>query len=80
MPTVFDSHAHCFPALAEPGEIQAARLAETQYHVRFHGQGLLRTRDNARIGEPILAGDRDGISHLHSPARPTGVDRFAAPP
>ena len=62
MPTVFDDHAHCFPPLGEPGEVEAARLAETQYHVRFHGQGVRRKRDDAEMPEPILAGDEDGIS------------------
>ena len=40
----------------------ARRLAEHQYHVRFHAQGIRRTRDNVRIKEPLLAGDADGIS------------------
>ena len=62
MSTTFDAHCHCFPPLAEPGEVEKARLAEHQYHVRFHGQGVRRKRDDARIAEPILAGERDGIS------------------
>jgi len=62
MSVIFDNHCHCFPPLGEPGEIEAARLAEHQYHVRFHGQGVTRKRDNVRIKEHILAGEKDGIS------------------
>jgi len=62
MSVIFDNHCHCFPPLGEPGEIEAARLAEHQYHVRFHGQGVTRKRDNVRIEEHILAGEQDGIS------------------
>ena len=38
------------------------RLGELQHHVRFHGQGIRRTRDNAVVTEPILAGEKDGVS------------------
>ena len=62
MSVIFDNHCHCFPPLGHPGEAEAARLAEHQYHVRFHGQGVTRKRDNVRISEHILAGEKDGIS------------------
>ena len=62
VPTIFDAHAHCFPPLAEPGEVERARLAEHQYHVRFHGQGVRRVRDHVRIPQAVLAGEKDGIS------------------
>ncbi len=64
MPVVLDSHVHCFPPLAEDTGDTTRRLAEHQYHVRFHNQGIRRTRDNARITEPVLAGEKDGISWL----------------
>ena len=64
MTTVFDAHSHCFPPLAEDRGIMASRLAEHQYHVRFHAQGMRRKRDNTRVTEPLLAGERDGISWL----------------
>ena len=62
MSVIFDNHCHCFPPLGHPGEAEVARLAEHQYHVRFHGQGVTRKRDNVRISEHILAGEKDGIS------------------
>ena len=63
MSTVFDAHGHCFPPLGEDyAGVRKVRLAEHQYHVRFHKQGLRRTRDHERIEEPVLAGERDGIS------------------
>ena len=40
------------------------RLAEHQYHVRFHKQGIRRKRDDAVVQEPLLAGEGDGISWL----------------
>ena len=74
MATVFDGHGHCFPPLGEPGEVEAARLAETQYHVRFHGQGVRRQRDNVMVPKPLLAGERDGISW--QPDRNFRIGRF----
>ena len=62
MSVVFDSHCHCFPSLAEDRDIRASRLSEHQYHVRFHGQGMRRKRDNTRIAESPLAGEREGLS------------------
>jgi predicted TIM-barrel fold metal-dependent hydrolase len=62
MTTVFDAHCHCFPPLAEDHGVMAKRLAELQYHVRFHTQGIRRARDHARVEEPLLAGERDGAS------------------
>jgi predicted TIM-barrel fold metal-dependent hydrolase len=64
MSTVFDAHGHLFPPLAEDRGFTKARLAEHQYHVRFHRQGIRRTRDDARISEPLLLGERDGITWL----------------
>ena len=66
---LFDAHAHCFPPLGEPGPEEDAertrwRLAEHQYHVRFHRQGIRRTRDDAPVSEPLLAGGADGTSGL----------------
>lgn len=60
--TIFDAHAHCFPPLGKDLDIKETRLAEHQYHVRFHRQGIRRTRDGMKIDEPVLAGERDGIS------------------
>ena len=62
MPTVFDAHCHCFPPLGDPGEDETTRLAEHQHHVRLHGQGVRRKRDDVRVPVPLLAGDKDGIS------------------
>ena len=62
MPTIFDNHCHCFPPMGGPNGSFKQGLAEHQYHVRFHGQGARRTRDNVRIRESILAGEKDGIS------------------
>jgi len=64
MSIVFDSHTHCFPPLAEDRGIMKRRLAEQQYHVRFHAQGIRRARDGARVSEPLLVGEGDGISSL----------------
>ncbi len=61
---LFDAHAHCFPPLGQDRGIVQSRLAEHQYHVRFHKQGIRRTRDNARIDDPLLAGQGDGVSFL----------------
>ena len=61
---IFDAHSHCFPPLAEDRGIMKTRLAEHQYHVRFHRQGIQRARDDARVSEPLLLGERDGISWL----------------
>lgn len=63
MSVVFDAHAHCFPPLAEDsGGMMRERLGELQHHVRFHGQGIRRTRDNAVVTKPILVGEKDGVS------------------
>jgi predicted TIM-barrel fold metal-dependent hydrolase len=62
MSVVFDAHSHCFPPLSEDTGGTARRLAEHQYHVRFHNQGIRRTRDNARVDEPLMAGERDGVT------------------
>ena len=62
MSTVFDAHCHCFPPLGEDRGHMPVRLAEHQYHVRYHGQAIRRARDSARINEPLLAGEKDGIS------------------
>ena len=64
MSTVFAAHGHCFPPLAEARGIMRRRLAEHQYHVRFHRQGIQRARDDARVSESLLLGERDGISWL----------------
>lgn len=66
MGIVFDAHNHCFQPLGEayPDEDMADRLREHQYHLRFHAQGIRRLRDNARVDEPLLVGDGDGISWL----------------
>ena len=65
MTAVFDAHAHCFPPLSEDTGDMAARLAETQHHIRFAGAtDIRRTRDDAPVGEPVLVGDGDGISWL----------------
>ena len=40
----------------------STRLAEHQYHVRFHRQGMRRTRDDALMDTPLLAGEQDGVS------------------
>ena len=62
MSIVFDAHCHCFPPLAEDRGTMAGRLAEHQYHVRYHPQVFRRKRDNtSMVGSP-LAGERDGIS------------------
>ena len=61
--TVFDAHAHCFPPLGDDGGIKRMRLAEHQYHVRFHKQGIRRFRDGARIDATLLAGKTDGVSY-----------------
>ena len=66
---LFDAHAHCFPPLGEPGPEEDAertrwRLAEHQYRVRYHRQGIRRTRDNAPMAEPLLAAAADGASWL----------------
>ena len=63
MPVIFDAHAHCFPPMGVDysGNLKK-RLAELQHHVRFHGQGIRRTRDNAVVNEPLLVGTDDGIS------------------
>ena len=58
MSTVFDAHGHLFPPLAEDRGFTKARLAEHQYHVRFHRQGIRRTRDDARISESLLLGEK----------------------
>ena len=44
--TIFDAHAHCFPPLGEDRGIMKTRLAEHQYHVRFHRQGIRRISDD----------------------------------
>ncbi len=62
MSVLFDAHSHCFPPLAEDRGTMAGRLAEQQYHVRFHTQGVRRKRDNVTIDGSPLAGERDGIS------------------
>ena len=67
MAIIFDAHSHCFPPLGSVGKLEdrgimASRLAEHQYHVRLHSQGIRRQQDNALITEPLLAGKRDGIS------------------
>jgi len=41
MSVVFDAHAHCFPPFGEDRGYMTERLAEYQYHVRFHKQSLL---------------------------------------
>ncbi len=64
MSVIFDNHTHCFPPLAEDGSIKKRRLAEHQHHVRFHGQGIRRSRDGARVPAPLLVGDGEGISWL----------------
>jgi len=64
MAIIFDAHNHCFPPLGEDRGYKTTRLAEHQYHVRFHGQGIRRARDDARIDEPLLVGGGDGISWL----------------
>ena len=65
MTAVFDAHAHCFPPLSEDTGDMAARLAETQHHIRFAGAtDIRRTRDDAPVGDPVLVGDGDGISWL----------------
>ena len=61
--TVFDAHAHCFPPLGEDRGIMRMRLAEHQYHVRFHKQGIRRSRDGARSDASLLAGEADGVSY-----------------
>ena len=61
--TVFDAHAHCFPPLGDDGGIKRMRLAEHQYHVRFHKQGIRRSRDGAKIDATLLAGEADGVSY-----------------
>jgi predicted TIM-barrel fold metal-dependent hydrolase len=66
---LFDAHAHCFPPLGELGPIEdegmmRRRLAEHQYHVRFHRQGIHRSRDDVRVDEPLLQGEGDGASLL----------------
>ena len=42
----------------------AQRLAEQQYSARVHAQGIRRTRDNAPVERPLLAGERDGVTWL----------------
>ena len=64
MSIVFDAHSHCFPPLGRDRGIMAKRLAEHQYHVRLHPQGIRRRRDNVRVADPLLAGERDGASWL----------------
>ena len=64
MSTVFDAHCHCFPPLGEDRGYMERRLAEHQYHVRFHRQGIRRARDHARVEEPLLVGEKDGVSWL----------------
>ena len=64
MTTVFDSHAHCFPPLAEDRGHTAERLGEHQYHVRFHKQGIRRADDDSPVAEPLLSGKADGVSFL----------------
>ena len=65
MTAVFDAHVHCFPPLSEDTGDIAARLAETQHHIRFAGAtDIRRTRNDAPIGEPVLVGEGDGISRL----------------
>ena len=64
MSVVFDAHSHCFPPLAQDRGIMTRRLAEHQYHVRFHRQGIRRTRDDAGVAEPLLVGEGDGASWL----------------
>ena len=64
MTTVFDSHAHCFPPLAEDRGHTAQRLGEHQYHVRFHKQGIRRADDDSPVAEPLLRGEADGVSFL----------------
>lgn len=60
--TVFDAHVHCFPPLDQDRGIKEMRLAEHQYHVRFHRQGIRRMRDNFRIEDQLLVGEQDGVS------------------
>ena len=55
--TIFDAHAHCFPPLGQDRGIMKTRLAEHQYHVRFHRQGIRRVRDDVKIDSPLLAGE-----------------------
>ena len=62
MPVVFDSHVHCFPPMADDDVHLPERVAELQHHVRFHGQGIRRARDHSVVNEPILVGEKDGIS------------------
>ena len=62
MPVVFDSHVHCFPPMADDDVHLTERVAELQHHVRFHGQGVRRTRDHSVVSEPVLVGEKDGIS------------------
>jgi len=62
--TVFDAHSHCFPPLGEDRGIMKTRLAEHQYHVRFHKQGIRRMRDDVRIAEQLLVGVDDGVSYI----------------
>ena len=63
MSVVFDAHVHSFPPMAEDsGGMMRERLGELQHHVRFHGQGIRRTRDNAVVAERLLVGERDGVS------------------
>ena len=64
MSVVFDVHSHCFPPLGEDRGKMAQRLAEQQYSARVHAQGIRRTRDNATVDEPLLAGEREGVSWL----------------
>ena len=64
MSVVFDVHSHCFPPLGEDKGNMAQRLAEQQYSARVHAQGIRRTRDNAPVERPLLAGERDGVTWL----------------
>ena len=64
MSIVFDAHNHCFPPLGDDKFRNMAARREHQYHVRFHGQGIRRVRDDVRIEEKLLAGEQDGISWL----------------
>ena len=71
MSVIFDAHAHCFPPLGlDRGDKQYYDmcLAEHQYHVRFHPQGVRRSSDSSLISmqkqNSILTGEHDGVSWL----------------
>jgi len=64
MTVVFDAHSHCFPPMGAGPAYPPDCLRETQYHVRFAGRGIRRTRDNALLNETVLVGDGDGASWL----------------